>query len=126
MERGMVIFPKDNPYICTTLRSFNKYISVFLLAVISAFIVPKELVHALYDHEDTVHSISHNETGLPEIENIHQHCDILNFNVPLYFLTLNFYPAPFVTQCSKVIQPAVEVFFSPAIGLSPLRGPPVR
>jgi hypothetical protein len=108
------------------LRTYSKHIAIFLLAVISAFIVPKELVHAFYDHSDTVHAVSHSDTGLPVVENAHQHCDILNFNVPLYFLSLSFFKAAELPFSAEVIQQAATIFFAHHIGLSSLRAPPVR
>jgi hypothetical protein len=106
------------------LKAYNKYIALFLLAIISAFIVPKELVHELYEHTDTVHSWNHNETGLPALEQEHQHCDLLNFNVPLYFLSLNFFKTAEISFSNERIQQVTEIFFAPHIGLCSLRAPP--
>lgn len=115
---------KDNPYFCIRLRVYNKHIALFLLAVLSAFIVPKELVHEFYEHTDTVHTLEHNETDLPLLESQHQHCEILNFNVPLYFLSLNFFKVPILEIGTDLIQQVTEIFFAPHIGLSCLRAPP--
>ena len=113
-----------NPYFCNRLRAYNKHIAIFLLIVISVFIIPKELVHAFYGHNDTVHAVSHSENGLPAIEKEHQHCDILNFNAPLYFLSLSFfksYEKPVALYNSENCK---SLFLSPAFRLFSFRGPP--
>ena len=59
---------------------FQKHISVFLLAVISFFIVPKELIHEFH-HHDTVDAICMDDCK-DYISNIHEHCDALQLNTP--------------------------------------------
>jgi len=106
------------------LKAYNKHIAIFLLAIISAFIVPKELVHAFYEHNDTIHSIHHSENGLPVIENEHQHCEILSFNVPLYFLSLNFFKASEKPAIVYFSDKKESLFVDSHLRLSSVRGPP--
>lgn len=58
----------------------KKNISLFLLLIVSLFIVPVELIHDLYGHEDTV-CLPH--TG-KTIESKHHHCDILKYHAPSF------------------------------------------
>jgi hypothetical protein len=59
---------------------FQKYISVFLLAVISFFIVPKELIHEFH-HRDT-EDILCMDACKDHVSNVHDHCDVLQLNTP--------------------------------------------
>ncbi len=81
-------------------------------------------MHAFYEHTDTVHTLENNVNDLPLLESQHQHCEILNFNVPLYFLSLNFFTVPILEIGTELIQQVTEIFFAPHIGLSSLRAPP--
>ena len=66
------------------MKHFAKHISVLLLLISFLFIVPKELLHELSFHDDTVdHCINNSKDGLT-LSNIHHHCDILQVFVPPY------------------------------------------
>ena len=58
---------------------------LFVLAVFSLYLVPHELVHAFYDHEDTVHH--GDEQASAELSPVHVHCDFLQTDIT------NFLPA---------------------------------
>ncbi|MEP7169471.1 MAG: hypothetical protein ABI855_08900 [Bacteroidota bacterium] len=65
------------------MKKFSKHISILLLFISGLFIVPKELVHELTFHEDTIDHCSITCEGFA-ISNIHHHCDILQVFVPPY------------------------------------------
>jgi hypothetical protein len=63
----------------------KKNISFFLLLIVSLFIVPVELIHDLYGHEDTI-CFPHSNTT---IEKKHHHCDILKYVAPYFIANAN-------------------------------------
>jgi len=66
------------------LSRFNKHIAVLLLLISSLFVVPKELLHELSFHDDTVDHCVNNLTDGLTLSNEHHHCDILQVFVPPY------------------------------------------
>ena len=60
------------------MRALRTYFSVILLAVISFSITPKEFIHDLYDHSDTVEN-EYCLKGVLHVEGIHHHCEMLNY-----------------------------------------------
>lgn len=109
------------------MRKLPKYISLFLLAVISFFIVPKEAFHELYGHEDTEHETHRHcasASGI-NIEEEHQHCEILNFNVPLYCFSCSFFALH--PDAAEAFYPIAgcSFNFTALFNLSLLRAPPV-
>jgi hypothetical protein len=60
--------------------TFQKYISVFLFAVISIFIIPKELIHEFH-HRDTVDVLCMDDCK-DHVSSLHDHCDVLQLNTP--------------------------------------------
>jgi hypothetical protein len=60
----------------------NRLFAVLLLASFSAFLVPNELVHALYGHKDTCENSS--EHARETVGTQHIHCDFLSFEAPVY------------------------------------------
>lgn len=75
----------------TKVNSFRKYISFLLLLASTLFIVPKEYLHELQHHTDTVDVPVH--TSETTVGSIHHHCDVLqlfvepfdNFKQDLFF-----------------------------------------
>ena|SRR5665213_4270520 len=61
------------------MRLIRTYFSVILLAVISFSILPKEFIHELYDHHDTIES-ENSLKGLLHLEAIHHHCEMLTYS----------------------------------------------
>jgi len=59
----------------------RKFVALVLLAAVSFFFSPKELVNDFFHHDDTKDLIAYAGTG-QQIENLHQHCDLLQFSVP--------------------------------------------
>jgi hypothetical protein len=64
----------------------RKNIALFLILVLSVYIVPKEFVHSLYQHEDTTDYVPvSSDTKAPfTIDNRHVHCDLLNFETDVF------------------------------------------
>jgi hypothetical protein len=91
---------------------------------LSAFIVPKEMVHQFYGHTDTVHTFHHSESDLPTVENEHEHCEMLNFNTPLYFFSVHFFSAGEKPTTIHLSENSKRFFCSPDFRLFSLRGPP--
>jgi hypothetical protein len=60
------------------MRVLRTYFSVILLAVISFSITPKEFIHDLYDHSDTIEN-EYCLKGILHVESIHHHCEMLNY-----------------------------------------------
>ena len=71
------------------MHAIKKHISLFLLLVISVFIIPKELVHSIIDHHDT-EDVRTVPDAPQSIEHQHIHCEFLKLNVPLYFSDFKF------------------------------------
>jgi len=61
---------------------YRKYVAWFLLALISVFIVPKELIHAFHTHTET-HEKQHPQ-GETQFDSPHSHCYLLQLEAPLY------------------------------------------
>jgi hypothetical protein len=61
---------------------FGRFIATILLAAFSAYLVPEELVHACYGHEDT-HEASCS-TKEHAVGTQHIHCDFLSYEASLY------------------------------------------
>jgi hypothetical protein len=59
-----------------------------LLAALSLFITPKELLHEFTKHADSVDVICHNECS-QHVETEHQHCDVLQLSSPPLHLSVN-------------------------------------
>ncbi|MBL0064423.1 MAG: hypothetical protein IPP86_03860 [Bacteroidetes bacterium] len=63
------------------LRIITAYL---LLAAVSFFFTPKELVHNFLNHDDTCDTVTHN-SNQTHIENLHEHCDLDQYSVPPLF-----------------------------------------
>ena len=60
------------------MRILRTYFSVILLAVICFSITPKEFIHDLYDHSDTIED-QYCLHGILHIEGAHHHCEMLSY-----------------------------------------------
>lgn len=60
----------------------KKFIALFCLLTLSVFIVPKEFIHSLYGHKDTIDIIFKDHSK--HFEKTHIHCSILKLETPLY------------------------------------------
>jgi hypothetical protein len=103
--------------------SFQKFITFFLLAVLSFFITPKELIHEFHHHEDSTDVVCMDDCK-DHIGNQHQHCDILQLTTPpLYhhvaafsFHSVSFSFSFLLKNTAAYIADPIHTFF--------LRGPP--
>ncbi|MDQ3110922.1 MAG: hypothetical protein M3R17_13600 [Bacteroidota bacterium] len=101
---------------------FGRFIATILLAAFSAYLVPNELVHALYGHEDT------HETACNTNENTvgeqHIHCSFLSYEASLYTAS-SFTNCPVSFDCAfafiapEAVHAGIRFTFCPS-----LRGPP--
>ena len=101
----------------------KKFISFFLLLLISVFVVPKELIHTLVDHNDT-EDIRTVPNAPLSIEHQHTHCEFLKLNVPLYFSDFKFFQAelPYSYFIFETFNEQSSI--APSFQLPALRGPP--
>ena len=105
------------------MQNFRRYISFILLAAISLYIAPKDLLHELSGHEDAMDEICLDACA-HHISEAHHHCDCLQLSSPpLYHSVNNF---SFVSTALLSVQP-VENVTGYHFSLSPFlffRGPP--
>lgn len=105
------------------LYTFKRHIAVFLFLVLSFFIVPKEFIHSLFAHEDTVCNVLQ-QSG-PVLDSKHLHCEILNLNIPLYlFIDQTFLPGVSYKILAPFSFDLINIIFSKILASS-LRAPPV-
>ena len=98
----------------------KKHISFLLLLIVLLFIVPTELFHELYGHEDTV-CFTHT---VKTIENKHHHCDILKYHAPSFIenSSIKYSDKPFDFTIKSVTE--YSYIFSRIFSSFLLRGPP--
>ena len=101
-------------------RNLKKHIAIFFLVLISLLIVPKEFIHSLTGHEDTI-CFWHNGKTL---EKPHHHCGILNFNAPLFLVASSFQLPVSSLHFQLHFLNDYSCCFSDFINLSYLRAPP--
>lgn len=102
---------------------FRRLVGLFLLAAISVFIFPKELIHEFYHHEDSVDLIC-SDGCEGHISNEHQHCDVLQLNLPpLYFHVIGFSFPTSDLLCSLSVESCSNYHFASSPFLF-FRGPP--
>ncbi|MCX6352242.1 MAG: hypothetical protein NTX03_10320 [Bacteroidetes bacterium] len=108
------------------MHTLRKHISLLLLAVFSVLLVPKEVVHGFVSHKGVVHHhIDLSKEGQAKhIDNTHQHCQLLNFQLSFYDVeklevstTTKVKQTSYKEVCSHKI-------ISLKVSLSHLRGPP--
>jgi hypothetical protein len=101
---------------------FQKITGLFLLAVISFFITPKELIHELH-HDDTIDAVCM-DACKDHISAVHQHCDVLQLTTPplyhqLLVFSFNFESFPFTFLIKSG-----TTYFTDCVFSFYLRGPP--
>lgn len=102
------------------IHQIKKYIAIIFLFLISLLIIPKEYIHALSGHEDTICYFHNNKI----LEKQHHHCAILNFNAPLY-LTAFKSQVPVVSKLQRFcFINDYSFYFIDLTNLSSLRAPP--
>jgi hypothetical protein len=106
------------------LKKLNKHIALLLLAAFSLLILPKELLHALYEHTDTV-DVHFEKGASAQIGNAHEHCDVLQLSSPNAFISsTNFvFSVRYICSTIKVAELTYSKVFTQPTCL--LRGPPV-
>jgi len=66
------------------LFKIRKYLAIGLLLVMGVYSVPKELLHELHHHTDTVDTPFKSD-ATPDVGTKHIHCDVFEFNGPVLF-----------------------------------------
>lgn len=104
------------------MQRLKYFVSGLVLIIFMFYMVPHEVVHAFYDHEDTEHAATHNENA--ELSTIHIHCDFLTFYIG-EFLPGN--PAHINEDATEIYIAQREVAVEPIKSILQLResrGPP--
>ena len=108
------------------MLSIRKHISLLLLAVFSVLLVPKEVVHEFVSHEGVVHHHIDLSKGGQEthIDNTHQHCQLLNFQLSFY--DVEEVEASAITKVKQTSyqEECSHKIISLKVSKSHLRGPP--
>jgi hypothetical protein len=105
------------------LKKFRATISFLLLAALSVFITPKELLHEFSKHDDTVDAVCHNACAT-HVETEHQHCDVLQLSSPPLYLSVNSFSfSPDKLACISSFESTSSYHFSCSPFLF-FRGPP--
>jgi len=102
------------------IYQIRKYVSVLFLFLISLLIVPKEYIHDLAGHEDTL-CFFHNGKI---VEKPHHHCAILNFNAPLYISASSSQQPAKAVKFENIFLADYSFILSDLSNLSDLRAPP--
>jgi len=102
--------------------TFQKLIALFLLAVISFFITPKEFIHELH-HEDTTDAVCM-DACKDHIGNAHEHCDVLQLTTPPLYHAETVFSFHFISLAfSFLVKNTATYVAEPAFSFH-LRGPP--
>ena len=90
----------SNSYLWPILKKFQRHISIFLLAALSLFITPKELLHEFSSHLDTTDK-EHSAACAGHISTHHQHCDVLQLHTVSFARSVldRYNPEHFVVLC---------------------------
>ncbi|MBL4654426.1 MAG: hypothetical protein JKY33_01205 [Bacteroidia bacterium] len=101
----------------------KRTISYLIILSLGLVVFPKELVHELHEHEDTIHKLCEKHSG-PHFEKEHTHCDILNFQFPPFFHTYTLINmiTPFLFEVG--IQDLPFSIFNTITDSNPSRAPP--
>lgn len=101
---------------------FRTYVSSLLLACFSVFIIPNELVHALYGHDDTKHEAVAGASR--SIGEQHIHCAFLTYEAPSFYQAADIItPAPAAVKYEFAVAETKSDYTSSSF-YSYLRGPP--
>ena len=102
--------------------TFQKIIALFLLAVISFFITPKEFIHELH-HKDTTDDIC-KDACKDHIGNVHEHCDVLQLNSPPLYHCETVFSFHFISLSFSFLVENTEAYVAQSAFSFYLRGPP--
>ena len=75
-------------YLWHPMQQLRRFLSVILLAVISFYSAPKELLHQLTNHHDTEDVICTNYCK-QHFTNEHKHCEVLQLTTPPFNHPIN-------------------------------------
>lgn len=103
-------------------KDLKKYISFFLLLVLSILIAPKDLIHDMH-HHDTIDVHSHNNSDV-NIGEQHHHCLVLQLSFPEYYKSIEFFKIFLNRGGNTLWLGTVERIFSRSVQQHFLRGPP--
>ncbi len=70
------------------MKSFRIHISVILLASLSLFLAPKELLHEFLNHHDTEDKVC-TDACAQHFSKPHQHCEVLQLVTPPFHQAVN-------------------------------------
>src|SRR5262245_46376118 len=95
-----------NTYLWPLMSHLRTYIAFFLLAAISLYVAPKDLLHELGGHQHTEDVIC-TDTCAHHVSKAHHHCDCLQLSSPpLYHSVHNF---SFILSELLCLQPVENV-----------------
>lgn len=101
-------------------------LSYFLLFVFTLLSVPKELIHELHHHEDTVHHLCNHDFSDEKVEGQHLHCDYLKLEINPFIRNSNFFLQIVTVDYAEFNSQQQFEFYFPVSAINHLRGPPFR
>ncbi|MGA3013452.1 MAG: hypothetical protein ABSD71_05400 [Bacteroidales bacterium] len=102
------------------MKKIDQYISILLLVCFLPIVTPKEFVHDLFGHEDTIDHYHSDVT----IEKVHKHCEILQITFSSFLSSLKiFFQKKEVNDC-LYFYPQQSFIPEISVNLSSLRAPP--
>jgi hypothetical protein len=102
----------------------KRYIAFFCLVTIAVFIVPKEFIHSLYGHTDTIDVFQ--KDNVIQFEKQHRHCEILKYETPLYHNIIAFIALSLTLHTSICITRLYNPYLSRLYSHSRSRAPPIN
>ncbi|MGA2822857.1 MAG: hypothetical protein ABSE72_04960 [Bacteroidales bacterium] len=103
------------------MSKVNRYISILLLVCFLPVVTPKEFIHDLFGHEDT---LDHYHSDIT-IEKIHKHCSIFQISFSIFISSLkSFFPKKEIDNCAYSF-PQQTYIPGLSVNLSFLRAPPL-
>lgn len=106
------------------MKKVYQYVAALLVVAFAIYFTPQVLIHALHDHDDTIHDELIDD-GPIRFEKHHTHCDILSIE-GVEFETSSVVHLPEIFEISNIS----EVHYVTSVALSSstvvrLRGPPI-
>lgn len=99
-----------------------KFAASFLLVVFSVLIAPTQYIHSFFDHTDSDHALSHSDAD--HFEEIHHHCEILNFQLPSFVGIEVLMTHGILFNLPVYFSKAKDFHYYNTLGFFSLRGPP--
>jgi hypothetical protein len=101
----------------------KQLIAIFCLLTISAIIAPKEFYHSLEGHQDSIDIIQKGQAS--QFGKIHQHCEILNFETPVYNSQIKIILLSISFFATRYLNISVTHYTFDSYSLSLSRAPPL-